>query len=73
MTSFELIKKGFVLEARIEFGRVVDDENKIGAIDEPLEDIVEGEWSVDLFANLQDAGYFDHIDLTTTVSSARFS
>jgi hypothetical protein len=63
LASLELVEKSFVFKSRVEFSRVVNDENDIGSVDKPLDDIVEWVRAVDLLADLQDTGYFNNVDL----------
>lgn len=65
MASFQLVEESLVFEARVEFGRIVDYEYQICAIDEPLDNIVERIRAVHLFADFQNAGYFNDVDLMT--------
>lgn len=67
LTSFELVKESFVLEAGIEFGGVVDDEDDVGSVDEPLDDIVERIGSIHLLAHLQNARHLHNVDLVFTI------
>ena len=63
MASLELIEKSFVFKSRVEFSRVVNNENDVGSVDKPLDDIVEWIRAINLLTNLQDTGYFNDVNL----------
>lgn len=67
LASLELVEDGLVLQARVEFGRVVDDEDDVGSVDEPLDDIVERVGSVYLLPHFQYARHLDYVYLQIRV------
>jgi hypothetical protein len=52
-----------VFKSRVEFSRVVNNENDVGSVDKPLDDIVEWIRAINLLTNLQDTGYFNNVNL----------
>ena len=64
MASLELVKESFVFKACVEFGRIVDDEDNVSSVDEPLNNIIEWIRAIDLFAYFQNARHFNDIALS---------
>ena len=52
-----------MLDAGVEFSRIVNDEDDVGPVDEPLDNIVERVRAVHLLAHFQNAGNFYNIGL----------
>jgi hypothetical protein len=58
-----LIQNGLRLWSYVELGRVVDEEENVGSINEPLAGIIEGERALNLFPNFQNPWNFYQVDL----------
>ena len=52
-----------MFEARVEFGRIIDDEDDVSSVDKPLNNIIEWIRAVNLLAHFQDAWYFNDVAL----------
>ena len=60
LPSFELIEQSFCFGSNVQLGVVVDEEDNVGMIDEPLASVVERITAIHLSnrAGFQDAGNF---------------
>lgn len=63
LASLQLVQNGLGLWSHVQLGWVVDQEDNVRSVDEPLASIVEGEHTGHLFAHLQDSGNLHNVHL----------
>lgn len=69
LASLQLIENSFSFRSDVQFRRIIDQENNIGAVDKPLTRVVEWEESLNLLSNFQNSRNFHNVHLRTIMAS----
>jgi hypothetical protein len=62
-STLKLVENGLSLWSNVQLGWIIDEENNISAVNEPLARVVEWEKTFDLLSDLQNSWDLDNVNL----------